>query len=69
MNVAPADTWPDLRVVVRLLPWAWKLRPMFYVDDLHPAGYVTFGWLFLTVEWWAQEHVHLWFFESKDGLR
>lgn len=46
--------WPDLRVVVRFLPWTWRLTPFVYVDDVFGArGYWSVTWLALTVEWCA----------------
>lgn len=53
-RLAPADTWPDLRVTLHPLPWAWRLVPGVYVDDVEGwRGHWSFRWLFLVVEWWG----------------
>lgn len=50
------DEWPDLRVVVRPLPWTWRFLPRLYHDDVEGwRGHCSFAWLFLTVEWWANK--------------
>jgi hypothetical protein len=55
-HVAPLDTWPDLRVVVRPLPWTWRVRPRWYADDVDgPIGHWSLAWLFVTIEWWGQK--------------
>lgn len=54
MSLAPIDSWPDLRVTVHLLPWAWKIRPWVYADDVDgPLGHSSFELLFLRIEWWG----------------
>lgn len=54
VRLAPVDTWPDLRLTVHLLPWAWKLRPRVYADDVEgPMGFSSFEWFFIHVEWWG----------------
>ena len=69
MKLAPHDTWPDLRIVLRPLPWTWHLRPVFYVDDKGAAGHWSFQWLFLTVEWWAQDTPSEWFVDREPDPR
>lgn len=64
-KVAPVDTWPDIRVIVRPLPWTWRIKPSVYVDDVHPAAHCSWSWLFLTVEWWAQDRPRDWFMEPR----
>lgn len=49
------DAWPDLRVVLRPLPWTWRLKPHVYVDDHGALSTLTVQWLCLTVEWWGQD--------------
>lgn len=61
-SLAPMDTWPDLRLIFRLLPWTWKLKPRFYADD-NPAAHVSIEWLFLSIEWWAEDHISDYFIE------
>lgn len=68
MSIAPADTWPDLRFVLRPLPWHWRLLPRFYADDLHPWSHATFQWLFLTVEWWAEDKPAWWFRDTPESI-
>ena len=55
------DTWPDVRIIVRPLPWGWRLRPIFYRDYPHPWGHASLSWLCVTIEWWAQENPRYWF--------
>ena len=62
-RLAPVDTWPDLRVIVRPLPWTWSLKPRFHADDLYPWSYCVAQWLFLTIEWWAELRPREWFVE------
>lgn len=61
-SLAPMESWPDLRVTFHLFPWTWRLKPLFYVDD-NPAAMVSFEWLFLQLEWWAEDHISDWFME------
>ena len=68
MKLATPDTWPDLRFIFRPLPWTWHLLPRFYADDPHPAGHWDFQWLFLTVEWWAEDKPRWWFFEDAERI-
>ena len=68
MRLAPTDTWPDLRIVLRPLPWHWHSRPRVYADDPHPWSYATFEWLFLTVEWRAADEPRFWFAEDAARL-
>lgn len=61
------ECWPDLRITVRLLPWAWSFKPRVYADDLHGArSLCSVAWLFLTVEWWGQDTGHS-LFPMKDA--
>ena len=54
--------WPDLRIIIRPLPWTWRLRPHIYVDGVRWSNLTTFQWLFLTVELWGKEDDdHAWF--------
>lgn len=48
MNLAPVDTWPDVRLTLHLLPWTWRLAPLLWRDDVTPT--VHFAWLFIEVE-------------------
>lgn len=64
VRLAPSDTWPDLRFVFRPLPWHWKWKPRVYVDDPHPWSHATVEWLFLTVEWWAEDKPAWWFVDT-----
>lgn len=57
-RLAPVDTWPDVRLVLRPLPWGWRVRPDLYVDDVDGwKGHCSFQWLFLTVEWWGNKRL------------
>lgn len=57
MRLAPPDTWPELRVTIRLLPWHWRIRPRLYHDfasfDGRPSFDLTVSWLFVTIDFLA----------------
>lgn len=57
-HLAPVDTWPDVRLTLRPLPWTWKLKPWLYVDDVEGwKGHWSIQWFFVTVEWWGNERL------------
>ncbi len=62
-QIAPVDTWPDLRLTVHLWPWCWMLKPWVYVDSEDGwRGHCSFQWLFLDIQWWGSVPM---FFEAE----
>lgn len=57
-QLAPVDTWPDIRVTFHLLPWCWHLVPRWYVDDVDGwRGHCSFEWLCVDVQWWGNRRM------------
>lgn len=45
------DSWPGVKVEVELLPWHWRLRPRWYLDDTTWSWDVQ--WLFFKVQFFT----------------
>lgn len=65
MKVALPESWPDLRFIFRPLPWTWRLIPRFYCEGW---GRCDVQWLFLTIEWWAEDKPRWWFIENEKRV-